>query len=94
MGILNKLTTYYVYLFVYIYILIYIFIDTAWDLLRIDVQGFSEFCHYFLEKHQGYFVSPLRLSGSAIESVFGQLKFSAGGKQMLQTIESLGQHFS
>ena len=55
-------------------------IDTAWDLLRIDVQGFMEFCRYFLSKHPGYFISPLRLSGSAIESVFGQFKFSAGGK--------------
>ena len=61
-------------------IVFFLFVNTAWDLLRIDVQGFSEFCHSFLEKHQGYFVSPLRLSGSAIESVFGQLKFSVGGK--------------
>ena len=40
----------------------------------------SEFCHYFLTKHEGYLVSPLRLSGSAIESVFGQFKFNVGGK--------------
>ena len=59
---------------------IMIVINTAWDLLRIDVQGFSEFCHYFLENHPGYFVSPLRLSGSAIESVFRQFKFNVGGK--------------
>ena len=53
---------------------------TAWDLLRIDVQGFTEFCHDFLSRHDGYFVSPLRLSGSAIESIFGQFKYNAGGK--------------
>ena len=63
-----------------VYTYTYIFIDAAWDLLRIDVQGFPEFCHYFLEKHPGYFVLPLKLSGSASESVFGQFKFSVGGR--------------
>lgn len=58
----------------------YHFIITAWDLLRIDVQGFASFCHYFLSKYPSYFISPLRLSGSAIETVFGQFKYSAGGK--------------
>ncbi len=53
---------------------------TAWDLLRIDTQGFTSFCQYFLSKYPVHFISPLRLSGSAIESVFGQFKYSAGGK--------------
>ena len=61
-------------------IIIMLLINTAWDLLRIDIQGFTEFCNYFLSKHPGYFISPLRLSGSTIESVFGQFKFGAGGK--------------
>lgn len=55
-------------------------IVTAWDLLRIDTQGFAGFCQYFLSKYPAHFISPLRLSGSAIESVFGQFKYSAGGK--------------
>ena len=36
--------------------------------------------HIFFERHQGYFVSPLRISGSAVESLFSQLKHNAGGK--------------
>ena len=52
----------------------------AWDLLRIDVYGFKAFCKYFLEKYPGYFVSPLRISGSAVESLFSQYKHNTGGK--------------
>ena len=53
---------------------------TAWDLLRIDVQGFTEFCDAFLKKYPGYFVSPIRLTGSAVESLFAQYKYTTGGK--------------
>ena len=52
----------------------------AWDLLRIDVQSFTEFCSDFLSRQKGYFVSPLRLSGSAVENIFGQFKYNARGK--------------
>lgn len=52
----------------------------AWDLLRICVYGFESFCVYFLTQHPDRFVSPLRLSGSAVESLFSQYKRSAGGK--------------
>ena len=52
----------------------------AWDLLRIDVYGFKAFCEDFLKKHPGYFISPLRISGSAVESLFSQYKHNAGGK--------------
>ena len=52
----------------------------AWDLLRIDVYGFRGFCTYFFEKYPEYFVSPLRISGSAVESLFSQFKHNAGGK--------------
>lgn len=52
----------------------------SYSLLRIDVYGFRSFCRYFLSKYPGYFVSPLRLSGSAIETLFSQYKYSAGGK--------------
>ena len=52
----------------------------AWDLLRIYVYGFKAFCEDFLKKHPGYFVSPLRISGSTVESLFSQYKYSAGGK--------------
>ena len=52
----------------------------AFDLLRIDVYGFRSFCKYFLQKYPGYLVSPLRLSGSAVESLFSQFKYNTGGK--------------
>lgn len=38
----------------------------AWDMLRIDVYGFQQFCTYFFEKYPGYFVPPLRISGSVV----------------------------
>ena len=53
---------------------------TSWDMLWIDVQGFTEFCQDFLSRHGTHFVSPLRLSGSAVESILGQVKYSIGGK--------------
>lgn len=52
----------------------------AFDLLRIDVYGFRSFCHYFLNKYPGYHISPLRISGSAVETLFSQYKYNAGGK--------------
>ena len=44
------------------------------------MYGIQAFCKWFLETYPSYFVSPLRLSGSAVESLFSQYKFSAGGK--------------
>ncbi|XP_065914376.1 uncharacterized protein [Dysidea avara] len=52
----------------------------TWDLLCIDVYSFRAFCKDFFAKHPGYFVSPLRISGSAVESLFSQFKRNAGGK--------------
>ena len=55
-------------------------ISTAWDLLRINVYGFIAFCKWFFRTYPTYFISPIRLSGSAVESLFSQYKYSAGGK--------------
>ena len=52
----------------------------AWDLLRIDVYSFRALCQWFTETYPTYFISPLRLSGSAVESLFSQYKHNAGGK--------------
>lgn len=52
----------------------------AWDLLRIDVYGFSHFCEWFLAKYRGYFVSPIRINGSAVETIFSQYKHMTSGK--------------
>ena len=57
-----------------------VFSYTAFDLLRIDIHGFNMFCRYFLEKYSGYFISPLGVSGSTVETLFSQFKYSAGGK--------------
>ena len=54
--------------------------STAWDLLRIDAYGFRAFSEWFLKTYPTYFISPLRISGSAIESLFSQYKHTAGGK--------------
>ena len=52
----------------------------VWDLPRIDIYGFSAFCAYFFKKYPGYFVFPLRISGSEVESLFSQFKHNDGGK--------------
>ena len=47
----------------------------TWDLLRIMWYGFQGFTANFTSQHPGFYVSPLRLNGSAIETVFSQFKF-------------------
>ena len=44
------------------------------------MYGFSSFVQTFLEEFPDYFISPVRLSGSAVETLFSQLKHTAGGK--------------
>ena len=41
---------------------------------------FFKFCDRILEEFPEHFVSPLRLSGSAVETLFSQFKHKAGGK--------------
>jgi hypothetical protein len=53
---------------------------SAWDHLKIDVHGFCAFCEDYFKLHPQHFVSPLRVSGSAVETLFGQYKYAAGGK--------------
>lgn len=54
--------------------------SSAFDLLRIDIHRFNQFCKHFVTKYPGYFISPLRITGSAVETLFSQYKYSAGGK--------------
>ena len=42
-------------------------------------RGFTGLCEEFLREHQGYFISPLRVNGSGVESIFSCLKYIAGG---------------
>ena len=44
------------------------------------IYGFKNFCQDFFAKYPGYFIHPLRISGSAVESLFSQYKHNAGGK--------------
>ena len=45
------------------------------------MQGFRGLCEAFLRKYpKGYYVAPLRVTGSAVETLFGQFKYSSGGK--------------
>ena len=51
----------------------------TWDLLRVMYNGFVGLCTDFISENPGYFIIPVRMNGSAVESYFSQLKFSAGG---------------
>ena len=51
----------------------------TWDLLRIMWQGFKLLCTNFTTQNPGYYISPLRLNGSAVETLFSQLKFISHG---------------
>jgi hypothetical protein len=52
----------------------------TYDLLRICAYGFPAFCESFLQRHPGYYLVPLKLNGSAVETLFSQFKYIAGGK--------------
>ena len=52
----------------------------TWDLLRVMYNGFFGLCTTFLAENPNYFIVPVRVNGSAVESYFSQLKFSAGGQ--------------
>lgn len=51
----------------------------TFELLQIMYLGFTGLCNEFLSTHPGYFISPIRVNGSAIESVFSCLKYISGG---------------
>jgi hypothetical protein len=51
----------------------------TYELLQIMYHGFNGLCHEFFESHPDYFVSPIRINGSAVESVFSCLKYISGG---------------
>ena len=52
----------------------------TWDLLRIMTFGFVGFCEDYVARHPGYYIAPVRVSGSAVETLFSQLKHAAGGR--------------
>ena len=42
-------------------------------------HGFEGLCEDFLAQHPKYYIVPVRISGSAIETVFSSLKYISGG---------------
>lgn len=38
------------------------------------------FCREYLQQHPDYYLVPLKLNGSAVETLFSQFKYNAGGK--------------
>ena len=42
-------------------------------------NGFSGLCEDFLSDHKRHFIAPIRVNGSAIESIFSCMKYLAGG---------------
>ena len=43
------------------------------------VYGFKALVEDFTSDHPGYYINPRRLNGSAVETLFGQLKHTTGG---------------
>lgn len=51
--------------------------------------GFTGLYEEFLSAHPGYFIAPIRVNGSPIESVFSCLKYISGGNLASTTYFSL-----
>ena len=51
----------------------------TWVLLRLTIEGFTGLCSDFLVRNPGYFIKPIRINGSVIESLFGRFKYNSGG---------------
>ena len=49
--------------------------------MRLTFYGFKGFVDSFFYRHPGeeYYIVPVRLNGSALETLFPQLKYSTGG---------------
>ena len=55
-------------------------IPIPWDKLRIDVYGFTAFCCWIFSQYASYYIDPLCVSGSAVETLFAQYKYLYGSK--------------
>ena len=51
----------------------------TWDLLKLMFHGFKSLCDDFLTVHPGYRIYPVRLNGSAVETLFSQVKHATSG---------------
>ena len=50
--------------------------------------GFKEMVSDFLTRNPGHHINPKRLNGSAVETIFGQLKYITGGQLTAATYET------
>ena len=50
--------------------------------------GFKGFCQEFTAKHERYYIVPVRINGSAVESLFSRFKYDAGGNLSATNYES------
>ena len=60
----------------------------TWDLLRLMYYGFKQLCDSFTRQHGQYYVVPVRINGSVIESLFSRFKYDAGGNLSATNYES------
>lgn len=51
-------------------------------------NGFLGLCKHFTSLHPRYYIIPVRVNGSAVESYFSQLKYSARGQLSAINYES------
>lgn len=59
------------------------------------VSGFTQLTDWFTDHLSGYYMCPLRINGSAIESIFSTLKFASGGNLSALTYgPSLGRYIN
>eukprot|EP00733_Pompholyxophrys_punicea_P002160 Pompholyxophrys_punicea_v1_NODE_1493_length_686_cov_1.470681.p2 type:complete len:130 gc:universal NODE_1493_length_686_cov_1.470681:158-547(+) len=59
----------------------------TWDELRLTYYGFKGFVQKFFRQHGDYFISPIRINGSSVETLFGQLKNLKGSSAKLCAAE-------
>jgi hypothetical protein len=55
----------------------------TWDLLRLTIEGFLGYAEWFFAAHPGYYIVPVRYNGSAIETLFSQVKQAKGDSSTL-----------
>ena len=62
---------------IYIY---YVSLIQTWNLLRMMYFGFVGLCEDFVTAYPGYYIVPVQINGSAIESLFSSQKYNASGQ--------------
>ena len=60
----------------------------TWDLLRVLWYGFKGLVSNILSRNPGHHINPRRVNGSAVETIFGQLKFITSGQLTSTTYET------